>query len=54
MNLKNNKFLNYKDYYLIWKLPTYIEMCLSTDCFRSLALTIDWNGKNIPQMEKFS
>ena len=24
---ENKKFLKNKDYYLIWKLPTYMEMC---------------------------
>ena len=31
MNLKKNKFLNYKDYYLIWKIPTYMEMLREND-----------------------
>ena len=28
---EKNKFLNYKDYYLIWKIPTYMEMSRDSD-----------------------
>ena len=28
---ENSKFLNYKDYYLIWKRPTYMEMSRNND-----------------------
>ena len=28
---KNKKFLKYKDYYLEWKTPTYIEMSRDND-----------------------
>ena len=31
MNLKKKQILNYNDYYLIWKIPTYMEMSRDND-----------------------
>ena len=28
---ENNNFLNYKDYYLMWKIPTNMEMSRDND-----------------------